>query len=307
MRVVESMIVNITTYMASMRPTQEAESRSIVSEQPGVALSARMFGSLVVTLNGIVVDTLSSRRTRQVLAYLLLHRRAAVPRDVLMDTFWPTASPEAARNNLHVALSAVRQVLRVASPVSVLQRRHDTYRLSADSTWVDVEDFGSQCASGRRADRAGDAATAVRCYSAADRLYQGCLLADDPYSGWVTTEREGLKLEVLHAHRRLAESYTASGDPDSAVLVARRALSIDPYDEAFHRQLMLAFRDLGQLHLALGQYQRCAELLWQAFQIRPSAQTVHLNEQLRRRQPVLAVSRALVDGYMAWRGGIKPS
>jgi DNA-binding SARP family transcriptional activator len=121
-------------------------------------LSARMLGSLVVTLNGIAVDTSSSRRTRQVLAFLLLHRRAAVTRDVLMDTFWPTASPEAARNNLHVALSGVRQALRVASPASVLQRRHDTYRLDADETWVDVEDFGRCCAEGMRATLAGDTA-----------------------------------------------------------------------------------------------------------------------------------------------------
>jgi hypothetical protein len=71
-----------------------------------------------------------------------------------MDAFWPTAAPEAAHNNLHVALSAAREALRVASPVSVLQRHHGTYRVSGDSIWVDVEDFGGHCASGRRVDRA---------------------------------------------------------------------------------------------------------------------------------------------------------
>jgi DNA-binding SARP family transcriptional activator len=95
----------------------------IMGGEPRVALSARMLGSLTVTLNGTIVDTLSSRRTRQVLAYLLLHRRAAVPRDVLMETFWPMSSPEIARNNLHVALNGVRQVLRVASPRHVQAQR----------------------------------------------------------------------------------------------------------------------------------------------------------------------------------------
>lgn len=249
-------------------------------------LSVRMLGSLVVTLNGTVVDTVSSRRTRQVLAYLLLHRRVAVPRDVLMDTFWPTASPEAARNNLHVALSGVRQALRAASPVSLLQRRHDTYQLDADLTWVDVEEFEQHCADGHRANQAGDTATAVRCYAAADRLYEGDLLAEDPYLDWASQQREALRLEVLHAQRRLAQLYAKAGDHDSAVLLARRALRSDPYDEAVHRQLMLAFRDLGQLHLALTQYQRCADLLWEAFRVRPSPQTVYLNAQLRGRQPV---------------------
>jgi DNA-binding SARP family transcriptional activator len=260
-------------------------------------LTARMLGSFVVTLNGVVVDTSSSRRTRQVLAYLLLRRRAAVPRDVMMDTFWPMASPEAARNNLHVALSSVRQALRVAGPVSVLQRHHDTYRLAADQIWVDVEDFGRHFADGRRADRAGDAAMAASRYAAADQLYEGELLGDDPYLGWVMPEREALRLAVLHTQRRLAELYAASGDNAGAVLMARRALGIDPYDETAHRQLMLAFRDGGQLHLALAQYQRCADLLWQAFRMRPSPQTVHLHEQLRRHQPVVTVPRGSANGH----------
>jgi DNA-binding SARP family transcriptional activator len=271
----------------------------MIGNQSDVVLSARLLGSLAVSLNGIVVDTLSSRRARQVLAYLLLHRSSAVPRDVLMDTFWPEATPEAARNNLHVALSGVRRALRAASPVSVLLRRHDNYRLAgADFIWVDVEEFSQHCADGRRADRAGDPTTAIRCYAAADRLYEGDLLADDPYAGWLLSEREAVRFEALHSLRRLAELNAANGDHSGAVLTARRALGIDPYDEAVHRQLMLAYREVGQLHLALVQYQRCADLLWQAFQVRPSPETVSLNEQLRRHQPVVATAPGPADGHV---------
>jgi tetratricopeptide (TPR) repeat protein len=69
-----------------------------------------------------------------------------------------------------------------------------------------------------------------------------------------------MRLEVVQAQRRLAELYAANGDHAGAVLIARRALAIDPYDEAVHRQLMLSFRNVGQLHLALAQYQRYANL-----------------------------------------------
>jgi DNA-binding SARP family transcriptional activator len=213
-----------------------------------------------------------------------------------MDTFWPEAAPEAARNNLHVALSGVRQALRAADPAPLLHRRHDTYRLAADLTWIDVEDLRRHCTDGRRADRAGDLAMALRCYAAADQLYEGDLLADDLYVEWVLSERESLRLEVLHAQRRLVDLYAIRGDHAEAVLMARRALAIDPYDEAVHRQLMLAFRDVGQLHLALAQFQRCADLLWEAFRVRPSPQTVQLYEQLRRHQPAVVAS-TLTDEY----------
>jgi hypothetical protein len=72
--------------------------------EPAV-LTAHFFGTFRVSVDGTPVDTASSRRTRNVLAYLLAHRRAAVPRDVLMEVFWPAAAPDAARNSLHVALT----------------------------------------------------------------------------------------------------------------------------------------------------------------------------------------------------------
>ena len=100
---------------------------------PSPLLSARVLGRFSVMLDGHPVDTLSSRRTRNVLAYLLTHRRVPVPRDVLMDAFWPHADPEAARNSLHVALTGVRHALRCAWPGPVLQRVHDTYLLADTS------------------------------------------------------------------------------------------------------------------------------------------------------------------------------
>ena len=263
-------------------------------------LSARMLGSLVVTVNGVAVDTSSSRRTRQVLAYLLLHRRAAVSMDVLMDTFWPTASPEAFRNNRHVALNGVRQALRVGSPCSVLQRRPDTYRLDA------ADDVGG-CGrlrprlrpEGRRADRAGDTATAVGCSAAADPAGSSCdLLADDPYLSWVSLQRESMRLEALQTLRRLSELYAAKGDHTGAVLIARRALGIDPYDEAVHRQLMLSFRDVGQLHLALAQLLRRPSVAGLPG-CGPPPQTVRLNEQLRHHKPAVTPAGGPAAGHTA--------
>jgi DNA-binding SARP family transcriptional activator len=140
-----------------------------------------------------------------------------------MDTFWPAASPEAARNNLHVALSGVRQALRAASPVSLLQRRHDTYRLGADLVWVDAEEFEQRCAEGRRADRVGDIAAAGRCYSAADRLYAGDLLAEDPYLDWASQRREALRLSYSTCSVGLSSST-----PQPEIMTARSWWPAEP-------------------------------------------------------------------------------
>lgn len=249
------------------------------------SLHARLLGPMMVTLRGERIDIASSRRTRNVLAYLLLHRRSPVPRDVLMDTFWPDASQAAATNSLHVALSGVRRALAAAWSGPVIVRQPGGYRLAKDlAVWVDVEEFERLCRDGRRADRAGDAGTALACYSAADQLYGGELLADDPYADWPEYARETLRLDLLCVLRRLAELYSGGRDHTAAALIARRALEIDPCDEPMHRQLMRSYQESDQVHLALAQFHSCADRLWSSHRIGPSSATTELYEQLRRGQ-----------------------
>ena len=168
--------------------TQPAE-RSDAAPGPGdqPLLNARLLGPMLVTLNGRRVDTTSSRRTRYLLAYLLLHRRSAVPRDVLMETFWPDARPAAARNSLHVALTGVRRVLGRAWPGRCwCAGTAATSSCPTCPIWVDVDEFERCCRDGRRADRRGADERALAAYAAADRLYGGDLLAEDPYADWAS-------------------------------------------------------------------------------------------------------------------------
>ena len=244
-------------------------------------VTARLLGRFWVVVDGRVVDTSSSRRTRNVLAYLLAHREAPVSRDLMMDLFWPGASPEAARNNLHVALSGVRRALRAVRPEPLLQRSYDTYRLADWDVWVDVEEFERHCRDGRRAERAGDVAAEMRAYEMAGQLYEGDFLADDPYSDWTAGPRDALRLRAIEAQSRLVTLYAAQGDHGAATLLGRRILTADPCNEPVHRQLMASYVASGQTHLALLQYHRCREALWVEFRVRPSGQTVELYESLR--------------------------
>jgi len=245
------------------------------------SLCARLLGPFRVTLDGRAVDTLSSRRTRNVLAYLLTHRRVPVPRDVLMNVFWPRAEPHAARNCLHVALAGVRRELRRVSPEPVLRRAHDTYLVAESvSVWVDVEDFEQRCRDGRRAEQAGDASAAIRAYEAAAQLYDGDFFADDPYADWAIPTRDALRLLAVDTQSRLVDLYLRRGAYGPAAHVARSILGTDPCNELVHRQLMSCYAAMGQLHLALGQYRRCADALWSTFRVRPTSETRRMYARL---------------------------
>jgi DNA-binding SARP family transcriptional activator len=242
-------------------------------------LSAHFLGAFRVAVDGVLVDTDSSRRTRHLLAYLIAHRDAAIPRDVLMEAFWPAAKPDAARNNLHVALSSLRRTLRAAHPQPLIERRFDAYRICPSvRVWTDVEQFERACA-------AADAAApevAVRHLEAASQVYAGDFLADEPYLEWAAPRRAELSLRAVQVHSRLVEAYAGQQRYGPAVLLGRRILSIDPCNEPVHRRLMRCYAASGQRHLALFQYHEMAATLWRMLRIGPSPESAALYERLRR-------------------------
>ncbi len=250
-------------------------------------IAANLLGGFRFSVRGVPVDVALRRRVRDVLAYLVTYRRVPVPRDVLMEAIWPRARPDTTRNSLHVALSGARQALRVASTLPVIERRHDSYRISpAFDVWTDVDQFERECSAGRRAGVAGDPSAAVRHYETACQLYEGDFLADDPYSGWAAGRREELRVMSIDVQSRLVDAYVARGRYAPAAAIARRVVDRDPCNEHLHRQLMVCYAATALRHMALFQYHRLAEELWDAFQARPSTQTRHLYESLRRQDTV---------------------
>ncbi|MDN5861591.1 MAG: hypothetical protein L0H84_23565 [Pseudonocardia sp.] len=255
--------------------------------RPGeVEVVASLLGGCRIAIDGRQVDTASSRRTRGVLAYLLIHRAMPLPRDVLMDAFWPEADPSAARNRLHVALSGVRQALREVCPEPVVQRHYDTYSLSSTvDVCLDVERFEAACRTAGRAEAGGDLAGAARGYELACQLYAGDLLPGDPYLEWAVPVRERLRWTAVQAQSALMELYVRRGEYGPGAVLGRAVLAIDPANEAVHRALMRSFALTGQRHLALAQYQRLTRILWRTFRVGPSAESTAVYEALRGPAP----------------------
>ncbi|MCO8275581.1 bacterial transcriptional activator domain-containing protein [Actinoplanes sp. TRM 88003] len=102
----------------------------------GIRVRAFLLGDVRVIVNGRLVET-SSRHGRDLVVYLLLHPDAPVPRDVLIDTFWPRARPTAGRSRLHVLLAGVRKTLRAAAAEPVVERCGEAYRIARDRPYAE--------------------------------------------------------------------------------------------------------------------------------------------------------------------------
>jgi DNA-binding SARP family transcriptional activator len=262
-----------------------ASSASVATNVP--TLTVHMLGPFRAALNDRSIESWPSGRGRAVFKYLLAHRDRTLPRDVLMDAFWPDAGPEAARNSLNVALHGLRQALRAADDVPVVIFQDGAYRLHPDlHLWLDSDEFERRVAAGRRFEATGQIAAAAAEYEVATGLYQGDFMADDPYDEWPVITRERLRIAYLDTLDRLSQIYFSQGQYGSCANLCQLMLTQDNCREDSHCRLMRCYSRQGQYHLALRQYQICVKALRDELDVDPSPNTTQLYERIRRRERV---------------------
>jgi DNA-binding SARP family transcriptional activator len=260
------------------------------------AVSATVFPPLRVHLLGstrvgcgdrFLVSWLSGRG-RAIFEYLIANRDAPIPRERLMNVFWPDASPDCARNSLNVAVHGLRQSLRgVVADRSVVIHRNRSYLIDpCVEVWFDVDEFERRLVSGRRHTEKGERRDAALDFEAAIGLYRGDFLADSPYEDWALVARESLRLAYLDGLDALSALEFDSGNYGGCVELCTKTLAYDSCREEIHRRLMRCYACRDQSHLALRQYHRCVATLRAELGLQPSASTTDLYQRIQRRERI---------------------
>jgi DNA-binding SARP family transcriptional activator len=249
-------------------------------------ITAHLLGELRVAFQDRPVEIWSSGRGRAVFEYLLVNRHSKVRRDRLMSTFWPEASPDAARNSLNVAIHGLRQSLRAAVGDTAVVIHHDqAYFIEPTiDIWVDVEAFEEQLKAAHQHLASEELVKAEAAFEAATWLYQGEFLADDPYEEWAIVTREHLRLGYLDALDRLGALRLDSGDYAGCVAACLKLLACDRCGEDAHCRLMRCYSRQGQAQLALRQYHSCVTALRAELDVAPAPATTELFDRLHRRE-----------------------
>jgi DNA-binding SARP family transcriptional activator len=260
------------------------------SDRPAIAPSLEIYllSPFRVFANDRAIDDWPNCKGKSIFKYLATHRGQPVPREVLMDLFWPNAEPDAARNNLNVAIYGLRKALGQADPdFSFVLFRQGCYAFNPElQIWVDAEAFVDSVHRAQAAEALGDADAAMAELRVAQSIYRCALLVDDRYEDWLIPQRQALQDSHLKALDRLAAHYFARGDLEACSTTTSRMLEVEPCNEEAHRMLMRCYSRMGHAHLALRQYHFCIDALSRELNLIPSPQTVALYQQIRRRQPI---------------------
>jgi ATP/maltotriose-dependent transcriptional regulator MalT/DNA-binding SARP family transcriptional activator len=238
-----------------------------------------LLGGFSVRRGAWVVDERSWGRpiAARLVRYLLVHAGTRVAEEVLLETFWPDLSVDGARRSLQVAASRVRAALDdPGASHSVLVVADGTYRLELDPT--DTVDSGEFEAAATAALATDPPQRGALEHAAA--LWTGEPLPEERYEDWATTWREHLVDRYAVVLTELTAACERDRDHAGAVDAARRLVELDPFDEAAHRELMVAYARAGRRAAALRQYLECRQVLIDGIGLEPGAASSRLQARI---------------------------
>jgi len=236
-------------------------------------LHVRLLGGFEVREGDAVVPFAESVRAQALLAYLIMHREGAQPRQRLAFLLWPDSSEAQARTNLRHVLHNVRRTLH--KPDRFLDVSPHTLRWKpAAPFWLDVTAFEGLLV---QATQAGTVDAEISALRDAVSLYSSDLL-DGFFDDWLLGPRERLRQRYLTALERLTSLLAARGDHADAIAVALRLSREDPLHEDTYRTLMRLYAAAGDRARAVRVYHTCVSTLERELGVEPSAETVDTYE-----------------------------
>jgi DNA-binding SARP family transcriptional activator len=258
---------------------------------PGLMhLEVRCLGRFEVSSEWKQVKRWQSVKAKSVFQYLMVKPREPVIKDVLMETLWPDCDPQAASNNLKAAIHGLRQTLghlfdRESFPyVHFIQ---GSYLINPGvELWIDVEDFERHWVRGRRLEKEGNLAEAIREYEMAEIIYRGDYLEDEPYEEWTLLRREALKDTYVTILGKLADYSMKAGDCESCIIYCQKILAKDSCREDAYRRLMRCYSRLGRRNRALRWYEICRRTIQAELDTTPDHETTALYNQLLKDEAI---------------------
>jgi DNA-binding SARP family transcriptional activator len=242
-------------------------------------LKIYLLGTFRLLIKGVVVPNAmwEKRKARLLVQILALQPMRKLHREELIEKLFSDVDEKTANARFYRVLYAARCSLepkRVSYKASnFLVSDGQQIKLTANELWIDAEEFEQKA-------RAGLKSNSPKLLESAADLYNGDLLADEPFEEWITYRREQLRLLFQKVLHRLAENAEKGQEFEASHLWLDKILQIEPADETAHRAKMRLFWQQDERFHSLRQYEKCAAVLSREFAIEPDEETKRLRQKI---------------------------
>ncbi|GAB4199924.1 MAG: hypothetical protein OHK0022_20550 [Roseiflexaceae bacterium] len=219
-------------------------------------LQVRALGVEQIILNQKLI-TIGWNKAREVFFYLLAHPNGSSI-DELRENIWPDLSAQRSREALRTAIYQIRSVF--PRDFIVLHGRQ-VYKIDRNivSVEYDVEKFQSFHDS---------AVDDWHMFVSAIDIYNGSFLPSSD-NQWSSVIRANLEQKYLYAMHTVAKYQEMSKSCAEALLLYKRILSVDHFDEVAHTGIMRCHIALGNRAAAIEQYHMLRQMLDEELGLNP--------------------------------------
>lgn len=215
------------------------------------------------------------RQEQALLTYLLLHEKAPVHRERLIETLWPERPPENGCRCLSTAIWRLHKTMTPEAGIRIETSRAGWLRLRIeDSVTVDLWEFRRCSAEALHAQPTLGMRAVGLCarLERAVELYHGALCPHLDHS-WLVEERLALEEQYLDCLAVLAGIHDEVGDHNRALVGYRQMLAVNRAREDAHTRMMEIYWKLGWRERAIRQYEQCAAALLADLDVTPMPET----------------------------------
>ncbi len=241
-------------------------------------LEISLLGGLSIKENGVAITELT-RKEIALFIYLVCTGKPH-QREVLAELFWNERSQKRSSSNLRTLLTRLRQTLG-----DYIEVTRQTLAFNTESHYrLDVTEFETELLKVK----ASQSQTKLLSRSTASRLsqalslYKGNFLSGfylpDAYDfdTWITLERERFHRDAAEGFQLLVEFHLQRGQYTEGIKTSRQLLTMEPYNEVAHRQLITLLAYNNQREAALAQYESCSQVLNEELGVGPDKETKNL-------------------------------
>ncbi|MEZ4866095.1 MAG: BTAD domain-containing putative transcriptional regulator [Caldilineaceae bacterium] len=273
-------------------------------------LEFRLLGAPQIHQAGVLYAGLTSAKAQALLYYLAMtahNGRSMHTRTALATLLWGECGEAEARTNLRKVIQHLREQLE---PYLTLENQTVGFR-SPHLYTVDAVAFATAIANPRTA-RLDQLQEVIARYHG--DFLEGFYVREAPdFEAWMLGERARLRELLLQGVETLAFRFAEEGDLSQAIATTRHLLTLEPWREEIHRQLMTWLMQNGQRSAALAQYTLCQLALTAELAVEPSETTQELYERLLRQDertaaqpatptaPITTTEYALVGRRQVWQ------
>ena len=249
----------------------------------------RILGPVEVLSGGRRV-AIEGRRTRVLLAMLLVWRNQTVSLDAVIDGLWPQGPPSSAKSSLHAHVSRLRSALAAAGPLAGgerIKRRPPGYELRTLDGEVDADRFERMLAVAEadlQDQRFAGAAAALRD---AVTLVRGPVLGECRDDAFAQAEVARLEAMTVRAVERRVDADLALGRHAALAGELEGLVAAHPLQERFREQLLLALYRSGRQADALAAYQNAHRVLAEELGLVPGPGLRSLEAAILQQDPAI--------------------